>query len=561
MRAEDLDPTFRDLVGRFIAQRYRIGSPIATGGMATVFAAHQVGLDREVALKVLCPMLARADDYTARFEREAHSLARLDHPNCLRVLDYGVTEGGFHFLATELIEGEELGTAMAEGISRPRAVDWMCQILAGLQHAHARGVIHRDLKPENLLLVRGRDGAETIKIVDFGIAKLLSAPLGSCSTEAGVVFGTPRYMSPEQAGGLPVDRRSDLYACGILLYRMLAGHLPFDGEDVLDLVRAQIHAEPPPLPVGVPDDLAAIVRRLLSKRPDDRFDTAADTIEALRTAALHEAPPVLTTSSSTDSADRSTWWKQLGLTAAATVVATLAIGAALRPSPSAELGSGRSVAVLTLEDAQRALEADDADRAHEIATVLLDEDPEEPRSLWLDGRALAASGDSARALERYVQARVSAPGLGDDELFRSELDALLREPDVESQAIDAAIQRLDGLGEPFLLELANRTARPLDFVPRHRVLATLRETDAWSEVEVRENARIDLVQAATAPDPCRAYEHGLDVLADASTPSDRDAIRRVRVPSAAGSRCRAAEAKRESLLVAQDFIDTFVPAT
>jgi serine/threonine protein kinase len=163
-------------------------------------------------------------------------------------------------------------------------------VLAGLEHAHACGVIHRDLKPENILVAQELDGHESIKLVDFGIAKIVGAMPGSGSGVVGVIFGTPQYMSPEQAAGRPVDYRSDVYAAGVLLYAMLAGRRPFDDDDPRVVLDQQIHASPPPLPETVPAALRQITMRMLHKDPARRFPSAARAISALE-AAEHAAAP------------------------------------------------------------------------------------------------------------------------------------------------------------------------------------------------------------------------------------------------------------------------------
>ncbi len=284
VRSSSAAPTEHDLLGSVVADRYQIRSVLGTGAMSTVYAAWHVGLQCHVAVKVLHPRLVASDDHVERFEGEARSLARLDHPSCLRVLDYGVTDEDLHFLVTELVRGVELRELMRDPMEPRLAVRRMRQVLAGLDHAHACGVIHRDLKRENILVTRAPDGKEVLKIVDFGIAKIVGTLPGSASTTGGVVYGTPQYMSPEQAQGHTVDYRSDLYAAGVLFYAMLAGRQPFDAEDPVAVVDKQIHDPPPPLPDTVPPALAAIAMRMLAKDPDARFASAGDVLAALDAA-------------------------------------------------------------------------------------------------------------------------------------------------------------------------------------------------------------------------------------------------------------------------------------
>ncbi len=273
------------LVGRTVQGRYRIDALLGMGGMGGVFRAHHLGLGRDVALKVLHAGVRASEIATARFQREARSASRLDHPNCVRVTDFGELEDGTKFLVMQLLSGEELRSRLDRPFDPREAIDVALQILAGLAHAHAQGVVHRDLKPENVLLVQERDGARRVKLVDFGIAKLIEGDDADPKlTRTGMLFGTPRYMSPEQAGGGKVDARTDLYAVGLLLYEMLAGHAPFAADDVASLMRMHVLVPPPPLPERVPPTLAAVVMRLLAKARADRFADAHETIAALEHA-------------------------------------------------------------------------------------------------------------------------------------------------------------------------------------------------------------------------------------------------------------------------------------
>jgi serine/threonine protein kinase len=291
---DELHPDLKSLVGSIIHERYRVDELLGRGGMGAVFKGYHLNLHRGVAIKVVHPQVGRDAGMTARFAREAHSVSRLDHPNCVRVSDFGTTEGGMHYLVMELLEGKELQAHLGQPWSAARAIDVAIQILDGLDHAHHCGVIHRDLKPDNVFVTVNYRGDTVIKLVDFGIAKLLddeAAPL----TRTGMVFGTPRYMSPEQATGGKLDARTDLYAVGLLLYEMLTGHPPFQADDAVIVLRMHILASPPELPATVPPALAAIVMKLLAKSRVDRFASAGETIQALEhaRASLTSAPPAV----------------------------------------------------------------------------------------------------------------------------------------------------------------------------------------------------------------------------------------------------------------------------
>lgn len=536
------------LVGSIIADRYQIRSVIGSGAMSTVFVAWHLRLQCHVAVKVLHPRLACNDDHVDRFEREARSLARLDHPNCLRVLDYGVTDDDLHFLVTELVRGVELRELMTEPTEPGLAVRRMVQILAGLEHAHACGVIHRDLKPENILVTQGPDDEETLKIVDFGIAKIVGAMPGPGFTAVGVIFGTPQYMSPEQASGRAVDYRSDLYAAGVLLYAMLSGQPPFDDEDPAVVVEQQIHAEPPPLPDFVPPALAEITSKMLRKDPALRYPSVADVIEALEAApreGVGRRPPA-----PVSEVRHRRRWRAIASVAAGGL-AVLAITLAdpkpehrRAPDPSDTLGP------MTLADANRMLADGDAAKAHAILSAMLDRDPQDPELLWRDGQALAADGDGARALARYADALALDNTLIEDPSFFVGLNQLLRRPELEPTAIDLSLQRFEGVGDDFLLEAVNRAERPLDYIARHRVLAHLAESPLAHRVDARLNARLDVAQAAFAPDPCLAYLTAMHALEPVRRSQDLELLRGVEVPprDVPTTECVEAEARRNALI-------------
>jgi serine/threonine protein kinase len=273
----------RGFVGRTLDERYRIEESIATGGMGAVFRAQHLKLQRDVALKILHPELTLDSRSVKRFEREAHSSSRLDHVNCVRVTDYGVTSDGVMYLVMELIDGGPLTELLGEPLPPARAVAMVSQILEGLDAAHHGGIVHRDLKPENILVSRDHRGRETLKIVDFGIAKLLEdSNTRTRLTQTGFIFGTPRYMSPEQAMGEPITAQTDQYPVGLILYEMIAGRHAFAAaQDVHSLIEAHVTSQHDPLPSDVPPQLASIIDRLLAKTSSARFASAREALDAL----------------------------------------------------------------------------------------------------------------------------------------------------------------------------------------------------------------------------------------------------------------------------------------
>jgi hypothetical protein len=254
---------------------------LASGGMGAVFRARHVHLRKDVAVKVLRPELASSPDLVERFRREAEIASALEHDNIVRVTDFGRSEEGLLFLAMELLTGESLFERLRRDGAVPpvRAVGMLWQICAGLQAAHALGVVHRDLKPENVFLARTASGREVLKLLDFGIAKFARAA-GEAFTQIGVVVGTPEYLSPEQAMGLPVDGRADVYAVGLIAFRMLAARHPFQGDSARDLLLKQASCPIPPLAEVEPalaswPALCAAVAKACEKDPDARPPSAA----------------------------------------------------------------------------------------------------------------------------------------------------------------------------------------------------------------------------------------------------------------------------------------------
>lgn len=278
---DNLHPTLRDLPGTTVVDRYRVDAVLGIGGMGAVFSGRHLGLERDVAIKILHPELTRDPEISKRFDREAHSASRLDHPNCLRVTDVGSTDDGLKFMVMDLLAGSELADSLGDPIAPDRAALLMIQVLRGLEHAHENGVIHRDIKPENVFVTRDHDGREVLKLVDFGIAKLVGGGAADRMTKAGLIFGTPAYMSPEQAMGMEADARADIYSVGIILYEMLRGAPPFASEDPVKLVRMQVSKEPPPLPESIAAPLVAVVTKLLEKDRDARYQSATEARLAL----------------------------------------------------------------------------------------------------------------------------------------------------------------------------------------------------------------------------------------------------------------------------------------
>jgi eukaryotic-like serine/threonine-protein kinase len=260
-----------------IGERYVIERELGRGGMGRVFAARDVRLDRRVAIKLLAAGAHRVDELR-RFEQEARLAGSLNDPNVVAVHDMGDSESG-PFIVSELLEGDTLRLLMGGGaIPVANAADYALQLANGLAAAHRKGIVHRDLKPENLFITaEGR-----LKILDFGIAKLVERRRDALASTTGSIVGTVSYMSPEQVRGHAVDHRADLFAHGSILYEMLAGRPAFARGSAVETGSAILNDEPASLPPGVPTQLEAIVRRCLQKNPSDRFQVAGDLADELR---------------------------------------------------------------------------------------------------------------------------------------------------------------------------------------------------------------------------------------------------------------------------------------
>jgi eukaryotic-like serine/threonine-protein kinase len=279
------------LKGKLIGNKYRLSERIGQGGMGTVYRAIQVGLNRPVAVKILKRELNVDPDTVARFHREANAMSLLTHPNTVRVYDFGQTDDGLLYLVMELLEGELItGKMMREGtLDVLEALRFTQQILRSLAEAHSKAIVHRDLKPDNIFVARVEGHIEpVIKVLDFGIAKVVAPDrrVDQFETQAGTVFGTPRYMSPEQAQGVTLDGRSDLYSVGTLLYQMLTGRAPFTDEDAVVVMAKHIRELPeepnevaPDRPI--PRPLNDVVMRSLAKDPGARFQEAGEFEAAL----------------------------------------------------------------------------------------------------------------------------------------------------------------------------------------------------------------------------------------------------------------------------------------
>ena len=290
-----LAPVADPYLGREIAGQFRVLEKIGSGGMGAVYKAEQPEMRRFVAIKILHSRYLTRKDLVSRFKREARAMSHLSHPNTARVFLYGQLDDGACYFVMEYLEGRNLAqTVRKEGPMEPmRALNVMIQACGALEEAHRAGIVHRDLKPENIFLTQQGGITDFPKLLDFGLAKVSERQMRPGSlilTQEGMVFGTPEFMSPEQARGETLDGRSDIYSLGVILYELVTGKLPFDAAQPMEFI--QRHIKEPPIPlaertpdINFPPGLEAALMKALAKKPDERFASAAEFANALKMVA------------------------------------------------------------------------------------------------------------------------------------------------------------------------------------------------------------------------------------------------------------------------------------
>ena len=306
--------------GQLIGERYRVEQLLGTGGMGSVYLATHVDIRKKVAIKVLRPELVDTADIFKRFRQEAKAASKIGHANIVNVSDFGQLPGGAPYFVMEYLQGSDLGSMLR----REGAMQWQRafmvanQICSALHAAHEAGIIHRDVKPENFFIVSGEQvesivgsggkaPADMVKVLDFGIAKLTGNDQ-SFVTRTGVFIGTPEYMSPEQAEGLDLDGRVDIYGVGVMLYQLVTGRVPFKGVDEFDILNKHctVPAEPPSKarPEGqIPPRADAVILRALAKKRDERFQTMEAFGAALVAAVEAKDEPLAATPTATTDDD------------------------------------------------------------------------------------------------------------------------------------------------------------------------------------------------------------------------------------------------------------------
>jgi serine/threonine-protein kinase len=278
--------------------RYRIESVLGEGGMGVVYAGRHKVINKKVAIKVLRGEMSRDREMTERFLQEARAASSIGHPNIIDISDFGTLPDGAAYFVMEFLEGRSLSGVLNETKPVPlkRLLHVARQAAEGLQAAHGQNIIHRDLKPDNIFLIDRGNEKDFVKILDFGIAKVTSSNTNKL-TRAGTVFGTPHYMSPEQAAGAPVDHRTDIYAMGVIMYEMASGRVPFDADNYMGILTQHMYKAPVPIRVlvpppssDIPPGLEAIILKALSKKPEQRYQHMAELAEDIARVERGEMP-------------------------------------------------------------------------------------------------------------------------------------------------------------------------------------------------------------------------------------------------------------------------------
>jgi serine/threonine-protein kinase len=531
-------------VGKVVGERYRLLGRIGEGGMGAVYRAEHILMKKVVAIKLLHGELGRVDEAVRRFEREAQSASRLSHPNIIAVTDFGRTAAGEFFLVMEYVPGHSLADAiqLARRLPLGRALLIVRQMLQALAHAHAQGVVHRDLKPANVMLTRGQPGSgpaseDVVKILDFGIAKM-SQELSEGErplTQTAMVFGTPSYMSPEQATAQEVDARADLYSCGVMLYELLTGRKPFIAQDIARILAMQVTAKVPSFAETAPDlrlpaALEAVVMRALEKDRTRRFQTAGEFLQALDSLEMAVVPQALAAEAVTRARvlaararaigaelkalyARLPWefrrWTPIagviGVVLALVIVPTLC----QRSSPVASAPPAprpvESAAKEPLRQAEAAITRGRLSEARAMLLQLLSKYPGEARVHYLLGNLEFVDRKPEAALEAYGEALRLDGGLRGDAALLLNVRSLLDDRDkrLAWEALTLTTQRIGAPAARTLAEMASDDRRP-EF--RAAARTACEDLKCLDRVDLVKSYGLDLSQARTCDEKREAVK-------------------------------------------------------
>ena len=476
------------LFGRTLNSKYRVLRAIGAGSMGTVYEGEHISLKKRVALKVLHSDLLVGKESVQRFQREGIAAGQFTHPNAIQIFDFDMDEGPIFYLAMEYVEGLDLKQMIRDEGAQPieTALAIARQILGALAEAHRHGIVHRDLKPENVMVIRG-SGPPRVKVLDFGLSKLVDRPLDASLTEIGRVMGTPLYMSPEQVAGDAVDHRTDIYAVGLILYEMLSGKTPFSGKTLQEILAKHLKELPPSVveltpELEIPAELEQIVFRALEKQREARFQSADAMLAALNSidfggplAVVRRGPPG-SASGAVGARRRMPRW--IPWAAAGLVLVPLAVFAMLRPdaggagggrarqreTPPERRTAAQSKYLSLLDSARADLLAGEPAAARAKVREALRAEVADAEAYFVSGLVYRAERDHDTARLDFEEALEFDPGYGD---AAAELGWMLLEQGQREEALDRFLEagRIDpGSAEALVGQAAVRLAedRPAD---------------------------------------------------------------------------------------------------
>ena len=377
--ATGYDPSRDPLIGQVIDGRYKVEAVLGEGGMGTVYRVVHTSLGRQLALKALRRDLAEDPDLAARFVREAKAAGAIAHPNIVQISDFGSLSSGQPYFVMEFLTGVSLRQMLLSGekLAPKRVLSMVDSVAEALAMAHDAGIIQRDVKPDNILIQRNPSGRDVVKVLDFGLARVAGA---SRLTRKGIVFGTPHYMSPEQATGEVLDQRSDIYSLGVVLYELITGKVPFEADTYMGVLTKHIYVQPvPPTRFAGGEELAQfenVVMRCLRKDPKERYGSMAEVLEDLHAVGNRPRAGSLPAPSPSKPRSRGPLW--LVLSAVALALAASALVLLPRPPSGDQAAEVPSATAPQSDGVEDVPSASQATPITSSSTVLVVEEPSPP---------------------------------------------------------------------------------------------------------------------------------------------------------------------------------------